>query len=115
MRKMLGGGMRQAGIIAAAGLFVLENHRERMADDHEHARLLATALNSTSWAKVVVLPETNIVFADTTLPAQVIVTKLQTKGVLCGAMGENKVRFVTHLDVGRTAIDRACAILGKVS
>jgi len=115
VRKMLGGGMRQAGILAAAGLFVLENHRERMADDHEHARLLAVALNSTSWARVATLPETNIVFADTTLAAHVIVTKLQSQRVLCSAMGENKVRFVTHLDVGRSAIDRACEILAKIS
>jgi threonine aldolase len=64
---------------------------------------------------VATLPETNIVFADTTLAAHVIVTKLQSQGVLCSAMGENKVRFVTHLDVGRSAIDRACAILAKIS
>ena len=115
VRKMLGGGMRQAGVLAAAGLYVLEHHRDRLADDHEHARLLAEALQASGWAQVPVAPETNIVFADTPRHESAdVVAKLEAHGVRCSAMGAHRVRFVTHLDVSRAATKKACEILASI-
>ncbi len=65
VRKMLGGGMRQAGILAAGALYALEHHVKPLADDHLHARMLADTLEASGWADVPVKPETNIVFAQT--------------------------------------------------
>ena len=112
VRKMLGGGTRQAGILAAAGLYVLANQRSRLADDHEHARLLAQAVNQTSWARVGQTPETNIVFAETPgRQASLLAAALKDQGLWCSALSETRLRFVTHLDVSRAAIERACEIL----
>ncbi len=112
VRKMLGGGTRQAGVLAAAGLYVLANHREKLAEDHEHARLLAKVLQNTAWAQVREEPETNIVFADTPgRPAAVLADKLKAKGLWCSALGEYRLRLVTHRDVDRPAVDQACEIL----
>ena len=104
VRKLLGGGMRQAGIIAAAGVYALSNNVERLAEDHENAKTLANALACTSWAALV--PEeivTNIIyFRIPDRNAEDVVHALEQKGVLCGpAAGPDRIRFVTHLDVSR--------------
>jgi len=115
VRKMLGGGMRQAGILAAAALHALDHHVAALADDHHHARLLADALKATSWARVPVRPETNIVFADTPgLAASEVAAKLAARGVLASAMGAERIRLVTHRDVARPAIDAACQVIGSL-
>jgi threonine aldolase len=109
VRKMLGGGMRQAGILAAAALFALEHHLAPLADDHEHARLLAAALKASGWAEVPVEPETNIVFARTVgRAASEVAAKLEAGGVRCSAMAADRIRFVTHRDVTRAQTDAAC-------
>jgi len=112
IRKMLGGGMRQAGILAAAGLYALDHHLATLADDHAHARWLAEALAASSWATVPVPPETNIVFAQVhgrTAPE--VVTKLEGLGVRVSAMGAGSVRLVTHRDVSKEQVARAREIL----
>jgi threonine aldolase len=101
IRKMLGGGMRQAGIIAAAGIYALQNNVARLAEDHENARLIARALAGTGWARVspgdVV---TNILYFQTPgRPAEAVVKALADAGILCLATAADQVRFVTHLDV----------------
>ncbi len=109
-RKLFGGGMRQAGIIAAGALHALRHHVERLADDHRNARRLAEGLRS---AKVLRFDpeavETNIVIAKTTgsAAAPEIVSKLADAGVLCAALDDRTVRFVTHLDVDSEAVDAA--------
>ena len=109
IRKMLGGGMRQTGVLAAAALHALEHHVDRLADDHANARRLAEGLQSL--AGVTVLPpQTNIVFVDLVPEkADGVVSRLKAAGVRC--TGLYRLRFVTHLDVSRDDIDRAVAVL----
>jgi len=116
-RKLFGGGMRQAGIIAAGALHALRNHVERLADDHRNARRLAEGLRSTRLLcfdpEAV---ETNIVIAKTTgsAAAPEIVEKLAETGVLCAALDDRTVRFVTHLDVDSEAVDAAISAADPV-
>jgi threonine aldolase len=112
VRKLLGGGMRQAGVIAAAGVYALSNNIERLAEDHENAKILAKALACVSWAAL--NPDevvTNIVYFRTPdKNAEDIVHTLERNGVLCGpAVNVDTIRFVTHLDISRkdaTAVAR---------
>ncbi len=105
-RKQLGGGMRQAGILAAAGLVALEESPQRMFDDHANARLLAEAVGLDP-ATI----QTNIViFEIKTAPAQFIAA-LKAEGILASAIGGQRVRLVTHYDVSRADCDRAANIL----
>ncbi|WP_295768416.1 GntG family PLP-dependent aldolase [uncultured Mucilaginibacter sp.] len=104
LRKVLGGGMRQAGFLAAAGIYALDNHVERLSIDHNHARTLADELKSCSWVSKVVDVETNIVLFDTVDPAELVVQKLAGRGVKCNSTDANRVRFVTHLDVSESQV-----------
>jgi threonine aldolase len=106
-RKMLGGGMRQAGVLAAAALYALECHVERLADDHALARRLADGLRGTP-GLTIETPETNMVFVDVEHGrAQALIDHLKAHGVL--ATGLYRLRFVTHLDVDASGIDHAVA------
>ena len=106
-RKMLGGGMRQSGLLAAAALHALEHHVERLADDHALARRLAEGLAGLP-GLTVEPPQTNIVFADLQGPrAAGLIEHLKSRGIL--ATGLYRLRFVTHLDVDAVGIDRAIA------
>jgi len=108
-RKLFGGGMRQAGIIAAGALHALRHHVERLADDHANARRLAEGLAGAG--RIDVDPgsvETNIVLAH--VPggsAEALVEELGEAGVLAGALDAHTVRFVTHLDAQEAAVDAA--------
>jgi len=111
-RKMLGGGMRQAGILAAGALFALEHHRQRLALDHESARVLARVLTQLPGLRVVE-PETNIVsFAVDDLGADRVVSEARARGVLVNATGPRSLRAVTHLDVSESDVKRAAERLG---
>ena len=106
-RKMLGGGMRQAGVLAAAALHSLEHHVDRLADDHARAKRLAAGLAGLP-GLTLEAPQTNIVFADLAGDrAATLMPFLKSRGVL--ATGLYKLRFVTHLDVNDDGIDRAIA------
>lgn len=108
-RKRLGAGMRQAGILAAAGLHALDHHVERLHEDHAHARLLAEAVGVDP-ASV----DTNIVaFERPDAPAYV--TAAREAGVLIGAVGARTIRLVTHLDVTRADAERAARSLAALS
>jgi threonine aldolase len=115
-RKMLGGGMRQAGIIAAGALFALRNHRARLAEDHANAKALASGLAGvegleTHSAEV----ETNMVLIRVQpMPAQQLVQQLQAKGVLVLALGPDTIRAVTNLMVSGNDIQRAVAVTAEV-
>jgi threonine aldolase len=114
-RKLLGGGMRQAGIIAAGGLYALQHNIERLADDHRRCRRLAERIAAAPGLAVnLAAVETNMVFADTHpcgLRAGEVVTLLAARGVLCLDEGPHTVRFVTHLDVGDAEIEAAADII----
>ena len=105
LRKMLGGGMRQVGLLAAGAMFALDHHVERLADDHLHARRLADGLTGIP-GLAVVPPQTNIVFASVEGGrTAALLEHLAQRGVL--ATGLIGLRFVTHLDVDAPGIDRA--------
>ncbi|MCY7396734.1 MAG: low specificity L-threonine aldolase [Nocardioides sp.] len=107
-RKRLGGGMRQVGILAAAGLHALDHHVERLADDHDHARLLAQACGVDPAAV-----DTNIVVVDRDDAAD-FVARAAEAGVRLSAVGPRAVRLVTHLDVSREQAERAAAVLSRL-
>lgn len=107
-RKRLGGGMRQVGVLAAAGLYALEHHLERLAEDHEHARLLAERLGVDP-ATV----ETNMVVVDD-VPAPAVAEAAKAQGVLVGQVSARRVRLVTHLDVDRAGVEHAAKVLTQV-
>jgi threonine aldolase len=103
LRKMFGGGMRQAGILAAAALYALEHHRARLVEDHAHAKAIEHALREAaggSGRARVTGAETNQVYVDTDgVPADRFVEAARRRGVLIGAMGPFRTRAVTHLDL----------------
>jgi threonine aldolase len=107
-RKRLGGGMRQVGILAAAGLHALEHHVDRLADDHANARLLADACGLDP-ARV----ETNIVVVDVP-DAPAVVAAAREHGLLVSAVGPRALRMVTHLDVSRDDAETAATVLTKL-
>jgi threonine aldolase len=101
VRKVMGGGMRQAGIIAAGGLYALQNNVERIHTDHLHAKQLEQALASCTWIKEVLPVQTNIVVAILKDASQrdLFIEYLKHKGILCMAFGPGMIRMVTHLDI----------------
>jgi threonine aldolase len=110
-RKQFGGGMRQAGVIAAAALHALENHRGRLAEDHAHAKALAEGLSRLEGISLhPAAIETNIVYVDvTSMPAAELVRRLRDRGVLVLATGPNRLRAVTSLAVGAKDVPAAVA------
>jgi threonine aldolase len=106
-RKMTGGGMRQAGMLAAAATYALDHHVQRLADDHALAQRLADGLRGIK-GLALEEPQTNIVFADVAKDkAQSLIDALKAHGVL--VTGLYRLRFVTHLDVDAAGVDRAIA------
>ena len=112
MRKMLGGGMRQAGVIAAAGIHALDHHIERLKDDHANASLLATSLVEASRGQMKIeAPQSNILWADVPAPLfAAFSAHLKSHGVLVSA-SHGKQRWVTHLDVTRSDVESAAEIV----
>ncbi|TAL66257.1 MAG: low-specificity L-threonine aldolase [Burkholderiaceae bacterium] len=112
IRKMAGGGMRQAGLLAAGALYALDHHVERLAQDHALARRLAAALTGIPGLQVEP-PQTNMVFVDLVGAARersaALLAHLAASGIL--AVGLYRLRFVTHLDVDAAGVDRAAAAI----
>jgi threonine aldolase len=116
VRKMLGGGMRQAGVIAAAGIYALRNNVQRITEDHENALLIAQALAQTKWAQVDPADvASNMVFFRTPgRDVEKAVQALEKNGILSFTSGPGQVRFVTHLDVSREDTKEIASILRSV-
>lgn len=111
-RKMLGGGLRQAGILAAAAIYALEHHRERLRDDHENARRFAEALAGAPGIEVSEPVETNIVVLTATrAAAPELARRAAEQGVLLNAISRTTLRAVTHLDIDDEAVLRAAEVL----
>ena len=113
-RKMMGGGMRQAGILAAAGMYALDHNVARLAEDHANARVLADALLGMRGVTMESPVETNIVIfvLGEGLPdAATVCARAKERGVLVNAVGARKIRALTHLDVDRAAVEKAAGIL----
>ncbi len=118
LRKVFGGGMRQVGILAAAGLYALEHHVTRLAEDHEHAQYLATLLQAIPSIEVDVdAVETNIVLFQvlhSSKSTDAILADCCDAGVLLNAVGDRAFRLVTHLDVSREDIKAAGEVFARV-
>lgn len=116
VRKVLGGGMRQAGFLAAAGIYALENHVERLRDDHRNAKQIESALKQQDWISDVIPVETNIVVGilHDAEKRDEIIHKFREHGILIMAFGPGMIRIVTHLDISESDIEKTCEVIGKI-
>jgi len=115
-RRTLGGAMRQAGIFGAAGLYAIEHHYDRLADDHANARLIAEGLvERKAVALDLATVQSNIIVCDVSIDTATYVARARAGGVLLNAFGPRKIRLVTHLDVDRAMCERAVEILAAIN
>jgi threonine aldolase len=115
-RRMMGGGMRQAGYLAAAGIYALDNNVNRLKEDHERAKLLGDIMGRISFVEDVLPVETNIVIfglADS-MPSEKFMATLAENGIYVVPFGKQTIRMVTHLDFGDEHLDRFENIIGKL-
>lgn len=117
VRKAFGGGMRQVGILAAAGIFALDNNVAKLKVDHEHAEILAECLNKQSYVQKVITPQTNIVIFDLKPELEVVrfIDYLASKNIKAIQFGPNTIRMVCHLDINREQIIEVCESLDSFS
>jgi len=111
VRKVFGGGMRQAGFLAAAGIYALDHHVERLKIDHAHAQILSEALSNCPWVSGVLPAETNLILFDTVEPAAVVLAKLEEKGIRALPTDSHRIRFVLHLDVHPEQVEYTVGVL----
>lgn len=116
VRKALGGGMRQAGFLAAAGIYALDHQVQRLKEDNDRAKILGSALEKQTYVEQVRPVKSNIVIFDLKTPwtAASYLTRLAELGISASAFGPQTVRFVTHLDVTEAMIEQAVGVIGKV-
>ncbi len=116
IRKVLGGGMRQAGFLAAAGIYALDNNISRLSEDHKNAKALAAALKELPFVIKVMPADTNIVIfeLDKKHDAEDFVDKLLNHGIKCNTFGKQMIRFVTHLDINTDMINHTIEVLKKI-
>jgi threonine aldolase len=116
IRKVFGGGMRQAGIIAAGGLFALQNNIEKLILDHENAQLIASTLGSKSYVKSTLPVATNIVVVslENQFKRDQFIADCLEKGIKCMAFGPEQIRFVTHLNISKEDTVEICRLLDKI-
>jgi threonine aldolase len=117
IRKVFGGGMRQAGFLAAAGIHALEHHVERLATDHVHARAIAAALEESPVVAQVLPVETNIIIFEVAAPltATELVARWKEEGILAYAITPTQVRLVLHLDIKPAMVDQTISAIRKLS
>ncbi|MEL7531284.1 MAG: GntG family PLP-dependent aldolase [Bacteroidota bacterium] len=114
IRKLMGGGMRQAGMLAAAGIYALDHHVERLAEDHQHAAIIGKILADCDWVKDVMPVETNIICfqADPErYDVETVLFRLREKDILAAPFGHGYIRFVTHIDISAEMIERLGGVL----
>lgn len=116
IRKIFGGGMRQAGYLAAAGIFALDNNIQRLAEDHIHAKRLADAIGKKDFTGEIFPVETNIVIFEVKgrFTAKSLAAKLQQHGILSIPIAPTQVRFVTHLDVSSGMVEEAIQVIEQL-
>ena len=115
VRKVFGGGMRQAGFLAAAGIYALDHHVERLKIDHAHAQILAEALRNCPAVSNVLPVETNLILFDTMEPASAFLEKLAAHGIKALSTHKHRIRFVLHLDVHPDMLEHVVDVLKKLS
>lgn len=116
IRKLFGGGMRQAGIVAAAGIYALDHHVQRLQEDHAHAKILANALSEKKFVKQILPVETNIILFEVNEPySPASIQKIfEEKGIKTGIMGSNKIRMVTHLNITDSMVDYTIKVIQQL-
>lgn len=115
VRKVLGGGMRQAGFIAAAGIYALQNNIGRLQHDHDHAKAIAKVLQDKTFVQQVLPVATNIIIFETNgITAKELVNKLQRHSILAYAIAPRRVRLVLHSDISAAMVDRTIDVLNKL-
>jgi threonine aldolase len=117
IRKVLGGGWRQAGFLAAAGIYALDHHIQRLAEDHKRAQVIARHLQHLPFVKSMLPAETNIVIFQTpsVQANNNLLDYLKENQILAAAFGKDKIRFVTHLDFTDIMLERLLDVLGKAA
>lgn len=116
LRKAMGGGMRQSGYLAAACIYALDHHVDRLKEDHDKAQLLKETLESLSWVSAIKPVETNmVIFSIYGMDAPTFTKKMAEAGILCAGMNNTWVRFVTHLDVSIEDVEMACQRLQSIT
>jgi threonine aldolase len=117
IRKAFGGGMRQGGFMAAAGIYALQNNIERLREDHIHAQQIAAALEKKNFVKTVLPVETNIIIFELNpgITAPQLVHILKEKNILSYAIAPDRVRFVVHLDISRQMVDKTIETVNSLS
>ncbi len=113
IRKLFGGAMRQAGYLAAAGIYALDNNIKRLVEDHKHATMIATALQKCRFVVEVEPVETNIIifYLNSTISETAFIEKLKDDDILISSMGEGKLRMVTHLNISIDMIENVVRVL----
>lgn len=113
VRKVFGGGMRQAGFLAAAGIYALQNNINRLSEDHAHAKQIAKAIAKKDFVKMVLPVETNIIIFELkeTITAPALVEKLKEHNILGYAIAPNRVRLVVHLDITEEMVDETIKVV----
>lgn len=116
VRKAFGGGMRQAGFLAAAGIYALQHNIHRLATDHLHAKQIADAIIKKEFVKFVLPVETNIIIFELndSISAPALVAKLKEKDILGYAIAANRVRFVLHLDISEEMVNRTIEVFNQL-
>ena len=116
IRKVFGGGMRQAGSLAAAGLYALDHHVDRLKQDHIHAQQLAACIAKKPFVKMLLPVETNIIIFELQegLSAPAMVASLKEKGILGYAISPVRIRLVTHLDISENDIHQTIEVLNAL-
>ena len=117
VRKVMGGGMRQAGIIAAGGLFAMKNNVDRLQLDHQRAFLLGENLQLQTWVSEVFPVETNIVVCCLKIEEQKenVIQQLKDKGILVSSFGDGMIRLVVHLDITDADITQTCKVIQSLN
>lgn len=116
IRKVFGGGMRQAGILAAAGLFALKNNVNRLKEDHFNAKMIENALAQQNYVRSILPVETNILIFELIegIKAEQFVEKMSQNEILCTGFGGQSIRMVTHLDANEKDCTKVCEVLSKL-
>ena len=117
IRKVMGGGMRQAGYLAAAGIYALDHHVERLVEDHRRAKVLADVLQTLPMVENIRPVQTNILIFDVKAPwdAEKFLAKLEEQGISASPFGPQTVRFVTHLDFTENMLEKTLETLQRIS
>lgn len=117
MRKVFGGGMRQAGFLAAAGLYALNNHVGRLKEDHIRASKLGEALDSASWVKSMMPVDSNIIIFTVMdhLTPEIVLSRLAEHEIKAIKFGTQEIRMVTHLDFDDNMLEKTIATIKKLS